>query len=56
MTKEEQKEIMRAQLAVFPELMEKMAYMYEMFDQDANFSREARDEIRGEICRELKRI
>jgi hypothetical protein len=51
---ERQVEIMEAQLSNFNSLMEKMQYMSEFFDKDPEFTREARDIVRGNICKSLK--
>lgn len=47
-------EIMTAQLSNFDGLMEKMQYMSMMFDPDPEFTQEARDIIRGNICKALQ--
>ncbi len=54
-TTERQVEIMEAQLSCFENLMEKMTYMSEFFDLDPDFSKEARDIVRGNICKTLPR-
>ena len=46
--------IMEAQLEAFPDLMQKMQYMATFFDHDPEFTKEARDIVRGEICKTLK--
>jgi len=48
-----QVEIMEAQLSSFDSLMEKMQYMSEFFDPDPEFTEEARNIVRGNICRLL---
>ena len=45
---------MTAQLSNFDGLMEKMQYMSMMFDPDPEFTQEARDIIRGNICKALQ--
>jgi len=52
---EQQVEIMETQLSFFENLMEKMQYMSEFFDLDPEFSKEARDIVRGNICKTLPR-
>lgn len=54
MDKAKQIEIMEAQLSNFSTLYEKMFYMANFFDIDPQFSKEARDQVRGNISRELK--
>jgi hypothetical protein len=53
MNTEKQIQIMEAQLDCFTDLMEKMQYMSEFFDPDPAFTREARDVVRGNICKSL---
>ena len=53
LTTEEQIEIMEAQLGCFENLMEKMQYMSEFFDPDPEFTKEARNIVRGNISRVL---
>lgn len=53
LTTDEQLEIMRKQLANFDDLWDKMRYMKMAFDADPEFTKEARDIIRGEIAREM---
>ena len=53
-TIDRQVEIMEAQLSMFPNLMEKMQYMSMFFDKDPDFSKEARDIVRGNISKTLK--
>ena len=50
---EKQVEIMEAQLSNFDSLMEKMQYMSEFFDKDPEFTKEARDIVRGNICKTI---
>ena len=50
---EKQVLIMEAQLSNFDDLMEKMQYMSEFFDKDPEFTKEARDIVRGNICKTL---
>ena len=45
---------MEAQLSNFSDLMEKMQYMSMAFDPDPEFTKEARDIVRGNICKSLK--
>ena len=52
-TTEQQVEIMESQLSCFDNLMEKMQYMSEFFDPDPDFSKEARDIVRGNICKAI---
>lgn len=54
MDKKEQVKIMEAQLSNFDTLMEKMQYMSMAFDPDPAFTKEARDEVRGNISKNLK--
>jgi hypothetical protein len=49
----EQVKIMESQLSNFPSLMEKMQYMSGFFDPDPEFSKEARDIVRGNISKSL---
>ena len=51
---EKQIKIMETQLSNFDSLMDKMKYMSEMFDPDPEFTQEARNIVRSNICRELK--
>ena len=51
---EEQVKIMETQLSFFESLMEKMEYMSFAFDPDPMFTQEARDIVRGNICKMLK--
>jgi len=44
---------METQLGFFNGLMEKMQYMSEFFDKDPDFTQEARDIVRGNICKTL---
>tara|TARA_R110000850_G_scaffold198503_1_gene324748 strand:- start:104 stop:292 length:189 start_codon:yes stop_codon:yes gene_type:complete len=53
LTTEEQIEIMEAQLGCFESLMEKMQYMSGFFDPDPEFTKEARNIVRGNISRSL---
>ena len=55
MTIERQIEIMEKQLANFNGLMEKMQYMSMAFDPDPEFTQEARDIVRSNICKTLPR-
>lgn len=55
MTLEQQVKTMEAQLSNFDSLLEKMQYMNFAFDPDPEFTREARDIVRGNICKELPR-
>jgi hypothetical protein len=50
---ERQVEIMEAQLSNFDNLMEKMQYMNMAFDPDPEFTKEARDIVRGNISKSL---
>jgi hypothetical protein len=51
---EDQLDIMRTQLQVFDTVLEKISYLHGFFDPDPEFTQEARDIIRGEICHEIK--
>ena len=51
---ETQLRIMRKQLSAFDTVMEKIFYLSTFFDPDPEYSREARDIIRGEICQQIK--
>jgi hypothetical protein len=51
---ERQVEIMEAQLSNFDTVLEKMSYMNFAFDPDPEFTREARDIVRGNISKLLK--
>lgn len=51
---EKQVKIMETQLSAFDNLAEKMQYMNFAFDQDPEFTQEARDIVRGNLCKELK--
>jgi hypothetical protein len=53
LTIEKQVEIMESQLGAFDNLMHKMQYMSEFFDQDPAFTKEARDTVRGNLCKTL---
>jgi hypothetical protein len=55
MTKEAQVSIMEAQLSLFGSVVEKMKYMSEFFDPDPEFTKEARDVVRSNICRSINR-
>ena len=52
---EEQVKIMETQLSNFDSLMEKMAYMNFAFDSDPEFTKEARNIVRGNVCKQLKK-
>tara|TARA_R110000851_G_scaffold7493_3_gene29105 strand:+ start:555 stop:734 length:180 start_codon:yes stop_codon:yes gene_type:complete len=52
--KEKQIEIMETQLSNFNSLLEKMQYMSMFFDPDPEFTKEARDIVRGNISKSLK--
>jgi len=54
MEKKDQVEIMEKQLSNFETLLEKMQYMNFAFDSDPEYSKEARDIVRSNICKELK--
>jgi hypothetical protein len=53
MKTEEQVEIMETQLSNFEGLLEKMQYMNFAFDPDPEFTKQARDIVRSNLCREL---
>jgi hypothetical protein len=53
MNKEQQVKTMETQLGNFDSLMEKMQYMSMVFDPDPMFTQEARDIVRGNICKTL---
>ncbi len=55
MNVERQVEIMEAQLSSFDGLMEKMQYMSMAFDPDPEFTKEARDIVRGNISKSISR-
>jgi hypothetical protein len=55
MNVEEQVKIMEAQLSCFENLMEKMQYMSMFFDPDPEFTLEARDIVRGNISKAIKK-
>jgi len=50
---EEQVKIMEGQLSAFYSVMEKMQYMSMFFDCDPEFTKEARDIVRSNICKLL---
>jgi hypothetical protein len=50
---ERQVEIMESQLSNFDSLMQKLQYMSEFFDPDPEFSQDARNIVRGNICKGL---
>ena len=52
---ERQIEIMKAQLSSLDNLLEKMAYMNMAFDNDPEYTQEARDIVRGYICSKIKK-
>jgi len=56
MNKEQQVKVMETHLGNFDSLMEKMQYMSMMFDPDPEFTKEARDIVRGNICKALPRV
>lgn len=49
-----QVEIMEGQLSNFKTLMEKMQYMKAFFDPDPEFTVQARDIVRSNICKAMK--
>ena len=49
-----QVEIMEKQLSNFDTLLEKIHYMNFAFDPDPEYTQEARDIVRSNICKELK--
>ena len=53
MSEDKQIEIMESQLSNFDSLMEKMQYMSSFFDPDPEFTKSARDIVRGNICKTL---
>jgi hypothetical protein len=53
MSIDEQVRIMENQLSYFDGLMEKMQFMSSFFDPDPEFSKEARDIVRGNISKSL---
>lgn len=55
MSIERQVEIMEKQLESFDTLLEKMQYMSNYFDPDPEFTKEARDIVRGNISKGLKK-
>ena len=54
MSIDEQVRIMEKQLSFFESLIDKMQYMNQFFDPDPEFTQEARDQVRSNICRSLK--
>ena len=48
-----QVEIMEGQLSCFDGLMEKLQYLTEFFGKDPEFSKEAQDIVRSNICKSL---
>lgn len=54
MTIEKQIEIMETQLGAFDTLVQKVSYLSYFFDPDPEFSQEARDIVRSNICKEVK--
>ena len=54
LTIEEQVEIMEKQLSNFDTLWEKLQWLSMGFDPDPNYSQEARNIVRGNLCREYK--
>ena len=50
----DQVRIMKAQMSNFKSLMDKMQYMSEFFDPDPQFTLEARDIVRADLCRRMK--
>ncbi len=50
----EQVSIIEAQLSCFDNLMDKMQYLAEFFDPDPEFTKEATDIVRSNMCREIK--
>ena len=55
MNTEKQVSIMEAQLSNFDNLMEKMYYMSNFFDSDPEFTEEARNIVRGNICKGIEK-
>jgi DNA-directed RNA polymerase subunit F len=53
MTVSEQVKIMEGQLSAFNSLMEKMQYLNKFFDCDPQYTKEARDIVRSNICKSL---
>ena len=51
---ERQVEIMESQLSNFDNLMEKMQYLTDFFGNDPEFTKEAPDIVRSNICKTLK--
>jgi len=54
MSIQEQVKIMKLHLDNFDTLLEKMNYMYQIFDNDPEYSKEARGIVRGDIAKDLK--
>ncbi len=50
---DEQVKIMENQLSYLGGLMEKMQYMSTFFDPDPEFSKQARDIVRANICKSI---
>lgn len=53
MTVNEQVKIMETQLSNFPQLVDKLQYLYFMFDPDPEFTQEARDIVRSNIAKTI---
>ena len=56
LSKEEQIKIMEGQLKHFESLMEKMQYMSNYFDNDPEFTKEARDIVRSNIAKKTTSV
>jgi hypothetical protein len=52
MVLEKQIEIIESQLSNFDTLWEKVAYLTEFFDPDPEFTKEATDIVRANICKD----
>lgn len=55
MTVDEQVRIMELQISNFDTLLEKASWLSMAFDPDPEYSKEARDIVRGNLSTELKR-
>ncbi len=51
---DEQVRIMELQMSHFDTLFEKVSWLSMAFDTDPTYTKEARDIVRGNLCKELK--
>lgn len=56
MSIDEQVKIMETQLEFFGNLFGKMQYMSQVFDSDPEFTKEARDIVRSNLCKTLPKL